>query len=332
MKPDHWLSTELQRVKRIVTHESCADGIASALILHSALPDAEIVFVQYNDPAHRDLVAEPGLLFCDMTPPPERAAEFVEAGAIVLDHHVQMKGIVEQFGVRGIYADAPGVSGALLAFTEVWEPLVPRGDPRWYDTNIHWMLAKLAGIRDTWQKDAPMIVGLNGVLGFDSSWTAACAQGEALVFWPWEKWRDAEPRVEWGSMLEIGTVLLERKAQSVARAVERAHCFTTANGVRVVCFEGTHLSSDAAEAVGDTADLVIGWNYFVDSGTGQRIVLSCRTRGDAIDVGAFAKSHPGGGGHTRAAGFQLAVGPTTPNPYAAIEAAVARLTPKAKEP
>lgn len=34
----------LRQVRTIVTHDNCADGIASALILHAALPDARIVF------------------------------------------------------------------------------------------------------------------------------------------------------------------------------------------------------------------------------------------------------------------------------------------------
>lgn len=36
----------LKSVKTIVTHEGCADGIASALILKDALPDAEGADVQ----------------------------------------------------------------------------------------------------------------------------------------------------------------------------------------------------------------------------------------------------------------------------------------------
>ncbi|HZL96812.1 MAG TPA: hypothetical protein VFB99_24365 [Vicinamibacterales bacterium] len=58
----------LRQVTRIVTHADCADGIASAMLLHDALPEATVEFVQYNTPEWRDLAATPGMLFCDMIP------------------------------------------------------------------------------------------------------------------------------------------------------------------------------------------------------------------------------------------------------------------------
>lgn len=305
----------LEAVTRIITHESCADGIASALILHDALPSAEIVFLQYNDLAHRELKAEPGLLFCDMTPPRERVQEFVTAGALVLDHHESHRDIVAAFGEAGVYTSEPGVSGAMLAFEHVWLQLVARGGPRSPERQgrqaIMDELAILAGIRDTWQR-------------LHDRWHEACAQGEALKFWPWRRWFYADPRT-WASMLQIGSVLVARTAEQVERALERAHRFVSATGLRVVCFEGVGLTSDAAEAVGKECDLLVGWGYHVDPKTGWKVILSCRTKQEDIDIGEFAKLFPGGGGHRKAAGFQLNVLPYDPNPYRVVESVAALL-------
>jgi hypothetical protein len=131
----------LKNVRKLIVHGPCADGRASALILRDALPEREILHVQYSTPEHKALVPEPGVLFCDFSPWVERvegqmtaagrelAQRWVDAGAIVLDHHTGTADLVAMFGERGVFADVktgPGVSGAMLAFREVWQPLEER--------------------------------------------------------------------------------------------------------------------------------------------------------------------------------------------------------------
>ena len=79
---------------------------------------------------------------------------YMIAGAIVLDHHKSTKHIVLEFGENGVYADEktePGVSGAVLAFREVWKPIEAEAAK---DTDVvsvtHEYIrnfARLAGIR-----------------------------------------------------------------------------------------------------------------------------------------------------------------------------------------
>lgn len=277
----------LLQVRTIVTHEGCADGIASAIILRDALPNARVEFVQYNTPAHRDLRATPGMLFCDMTPPAARVQEFVEAGAIVLDHHKGAREIVEAFGERGVFADEatePGHSGAGLAFGEVW--LVARRPfvrPQWADFMADF--ARLAGIRDTWQRD-------------HHRWRKACAQAAALRFWPIDILLDDVSGI--GQRLEIGDTLLQRDEARDERSIAEAYRFEV-GGIRVVAFEGLH-TSDIAERLEGEADLVLGWHYQMEDGR-ARMVVSGRSRG-AVSALALAKAN-GGGGHERAAGFKI---------------------------
>jgi hypothetical protein len=277
----------LLAVRTIVTHEGCADGIASAIILRDALPNARVEFVQYNTPAHRDLRATPGMLFCDMTPPQQRAQEFVDAGAIVLDHHKGARDIVEAFGDRGVFADEatePGASGATLAFNEVWYRFAAtKRSPGDYCSLSD--LATLAGIRDTWQRSDPR-------------WREACAQAAALRFWPPEMLIGA-PIDALVQRLEIGETLLQRDEARDERSIAEAYRFEV-GGIRVVAFEGLH-TSDIAERETDV-DLVLGWRYLIEEGR-ARMTVSGRSRG-AVSALALAKAN-GGGGHERAAGFKI---------------------------
>lgn len=286
----------LLAVRTIVTHEGCADGIASAIILRDALPNARVESVQYNTPAHRDLRATPGMLFCDMTPLPARVQEFVDAGAIVLDHHKGAREIVDAFGERGVFADEaaePGVSGATLAFREVWLPLMRHASTdtaqRMHD------FASLAGIRDTWQTGSPR-------------WREARAQEAALRFWPPEMLIGV-PLDALSARLEIADTLLVLDEQRDNQSLAEAHRFQV-GGVRVLAFDGTHVN-DIAERVRGDVDLVLGWRYLVEEGR-QRIKVSVRTSGD-VSALAFAKAN-GGGGHEHSGGFKIDA-PADASPY-----------------
>jgi hypothetical protein len=288
----------LNDVRTLVTHADCADGMASAILLADALPDRRVVFVQHNTPDYTTLPAEPGMLFCDIVPPPTRVDEFVEAGAIVLDHHRGAKDIVGQFGDRGVFADEtaePGVSGAMLAFREVWLAIY---DAAPADTiRRAQRFATLAGIRDTWQNTDPR-------------WKEACAHAAALRFWPWGRlrgltWLTLEDR------LTIGELLLQKDEERDTRTITEAYRFT-ANGIGVMVFEGIQ-TSDISERMAHEIDLVMGWHYQVVRGRPE-MVVSCRSRG-GFSCLPLAKRY-GGGGHAHAAGFRIDVDRMkSPNPY-----------------
>lgn len=310
----------LRDVRVLVVHGAgCPDGIASALLLLDVFPSARLHFVTYDAVDLLALQPEPGMLFCDITPPRARVEEFVRAGALVLDHHRSADDIVAAFEARGVFADEerePGMSGAMLAFCHVWEPMTGcHGGSRWRDAAD---FATLAGLRDTWMRKHPR-------------WREACAQAAALRFWPWEGLRALrdpnDSSALWkglGERMEIGPVLLEQQDLRDRRAIREAYRFI-ARGVRVLAFEGgdeeetKRAASDVADLVGDGADLVIGWHYRIQHGV-QSMALSCRSRGD-FSARTFAKAY-GGGGHVHSAGCVLPVSPF--NPFNALRDAVER--------
>jgi hypothetical protein len=306
---------QLAAVKTVVTHEGCPDGIASAIILKSAFSDRklDIRFMQYGTPASQALKPEPGMLFCDFSPAAVDAPKYIEAGTLILDHHRTAKPVVESFGALGVFGNEktqPGVCGASLAFEHIWKTTwdMPRNYAPLRET-VLWVekFARLAGIRDTWQRQSP-------------EWKEACAQAELIRFMGADRLLAlpiSELVTTWAEHYEwIGDVLLERSARSVQRAIKGAFRFKSDKGTRVIMFDSTGLSSDVAEAVGSEFDLVIGFGYVSDDPKlPPKIILSTRSHTN-FDCAAFV-SRFGGGGHTKAAGCTLMVEPleTTPNPF-----------------
>jgi len=318
---------QLKAIKTVVTHENCPDGMASAILLHDVLPDAKIVFMQYQTEAHKTQVAEPGMLFADFSPHEGRVKDFVAAGALVLDHHKFARPIVDAFEGNGVFADEvtqPGVCGAVLAFRHVWQPLKSaqydlnrfdriddeNGIKGEYDALVHRAdtFATLAGVRDTWQNKHP-------------DWRKACIQAEMLRFYPPDNWLSVfnpfryENNSWWAERMKLGELLVEKHERSVKKSIEKSYRYTTPYGTRVVILNSLHTTSDAAEALDSEADLVAGFSFEIENGT-PKVIFSTRSRGN-FDCGAFCKAH-GGGGHTKAAGFNqpFEIG-SMENPYAA---------------
>lgn len=312
----------LQSVNHIVTHENCSDGTASAMILLDVLPNARVTFCQYGTKLHQEIAAEPGMLWCDFSPPVARVQEFLDVRAIVLDHHGgPAKESTLAFAEKGLGAFAdekkdPGVSGAHLAYREVWVPLEHErasahlrasSYPEEYKKLVEERsargkvveeLATLAGIRDTWQKH-------------DERWLKACETAEAVRWWPWEL-VEKTPWGQWPELFRIGPILMARNQRTVDKCIEGAFRFTSKKGRKVTVFEGLKPSSDAAEKLGESNDLTIGLGFLVEGGE-PKMIFSTRGRG-TFHCRNFALAF-GGGGHVKAAGFSVPLRFDSPQPY-----------------
>ena len=300
----HFTAEQLGKIKTVITHGNCPDGIASAMIVADAyrttgFDTPEIIEVSHGSEEKASLSAKPGMMFVDFSPDPERAQEFIDAGALCLDHHA--KGSSVQAFVQaglGVFGDEnrdPGVCGAVLAFDHVWKVLRSEGAA---DAAIVTEFARLSGIRDTWQRQS-------------RDWTKACELAEALRFWTWEKLRGVPPS-DWGAYFDqVGKHVWEKKTKTVAKVAERVYRWASPRGTRAGFFQGTKLSSDVADVIGGTVDVLVAYDIRYEEG---QFALACssRSRG-AYDCGSLAVAH-GGGGHTRAAGFNLPMTIESPNP------------------
>lgn len=284
-------------VKMIISHDRCADGIASAMIAKYVYPRAEVMLVQYG-PERDSLEAAPDMLFVDMTPPEDKVMDFVRANTVVMDHHKKQKRLVEQFGCNGYFADEkdePGVSGALLAFRYLSLPGDAGSLEETRDAmNSAYDLAVLTGIRDTWQKDHPR-------------WEEACILRETLLYFPLDMWLE---RAEEGKFmpeeahLQVGEIKLKKQKKLIKKLAKEVLLYEMRDG-EVVAIAPTYGSttSDLAEYL-RTERHVHTLATFWYSSNGSILTLHVSMRSDHIDVSEIA-SRFGGGGHTNAAGFEL---------------------------
>lgn len=290
---------QLRLVSRIICHND-ADGIASALILRDVLPDASIEFMQYDAPEHTKLMAKPGMLFCDFSPPLHRASEFIKEGAFVLDHHKTQKDCVMKFGDRGVFGKNSKLeSGSMLAYREVWLPLSTSGEDA---TKATHRFAYLIAVRDTWQTDSV-------------DWKESCEYSKAIEFYSIDYFFGTSKlptkHDPWLSSSEVfvGQMLFEKKislANEMASNVVQLD--KSCIGSPCIFPDSQGLISDVAEALrtnNSNNDIVCGFYYVAENGK-LRIVFSLRSLKSDVDVGAIAKAN-GGGGHAKAAGFSFKI-------------------------
>lgn len=263
----------------------------------------KIQFIDHGSEEKLNLEPMPGMMFVDFSPLPEKAQAFIDAGALCLDHHAKGSSVqafvAAGLGVFGDEKTDPGICGATLAYEHVWEPLMQwRQAYRAEAQPIVVEMARLSGIRDTWQKQDP-------------DWKAACEQAEALRFWPVETLLELHP-TEWGPKLALGAMLWERKVKTAERIAERAYHWTSSKGTVVAIIQGLRWSSDVAEMLTNAVDLLVAYDITHEAGV-FKVVCSTRSRG-TFDCGSLALAH-GGGGHTSAAGFSVPMTLDSPNPY-----------------
>lgn len=297
------LHEAIKYCKILITHDNCADGTASAMMAVAAFPGLKVLFMQYGTEEHQNLNPAPGMVFVDFTPYRSRAQEFVEAGTVVLDHHEGAKDIVEMFGALGVYADKPGVSGALLAYEYMLEPFAPQGCP----LPSALKLAQMVGIRDTWQKDDPE-------WGEALAYTAAIhgLTREDLL----DEAADGAPHLSTDDLQVGRTLVRDRVARVASVSLVRTDRQSSLGGHVVHCFndDGSGaLISDVAErcrrleSARGTPDFIkivcVGFRYCEGPYGTTAVRFSIRS-GAGFNSAEFCKKYAGGG-HARAAGFAV---------------------------
>lgn len=305
--------SKLKNVTKVVVHANCPDGTASAIILKDALglSPEQIIFTELSSPEHENLPAEPGMLFCDCTPPHLRVQEFVDAGSLVLDHHKHSRDIVAAFGENGVFADKetqPEVSGARLAFLEVWIPIFNSWKTNGSTSPVKEFFDRfslLAGVRDNWQQENPL-------------WEAARECAAVLFFFPTDHWykkyiTDIVDRWEI-DYIPLGKILVQKDDERAAGIAEKRWTYRTSSG-SVIAIVNSRFISDVADLLEDQCDVLIGFAYTKNEpGCYPGLLLSVRSYGNSFDCGKFCK-HYGGGGHLNAAGCKFETIEETPNPF-----------------
>lgn len=280
---------DLKQLKTAIVHANCADGLTSALILKSAIPDIQIQFMQHGSKEFNELRPEKNMIFVDISPHYMMNLKgFLECGALVLDHHKSSKSIITAFGSKARFGDEltqPGVCGAVLAYNHVYKEIC--GENKAVER-----IANLAGIADTWQRESAM-------------WKDAMIQLSTMNFYSKnilldKNFLDLINSDEWQQMLRVGELYYNQFINKVNATIKSAYRFVSDKGTAVIAFEGISATSEAAEILGHNVDLVIGWSIFCEDNK-PKVVFSTRSH-TGFNCLQFAQRYDGGG-HTKAAGF-----------------------------
>ncbi len=295
---------KLKAVKQVYFHDSCPDGTTSAFIVASAfraLPPPEFIPIQHGTDFMENLVPQEGQMFIDICPPKNRWEEWVPFNPIVLDHHETTKHVV--VGLGGVYGENETHSGAMLAFEEVFEPLRESHLADRNEFDLMFDIATYAMIRDTWKKD-------------HDCWVPAQSLMMALQLHGSKKLiEEARSKLmnnqRFDNLMGVGKSLLRANNSKANKLASNAHVFNwnieTSKGpvsVMLASFNCTDplISETGNLLVESGVDVAIGYFYLFQDGR-KSAVVSLRTN-EKYSASDIAKANKGGG-HPRAAGFNI---------------------------
>jgi hypothetical protein len=282
MKPQT-ISDYLLKCRQLNTHGGCPDGILARNILLKALePLGAKLTVVPRRPGVKDSIVHPAI-FVDMSPPEDQFLEVLQQGGVIMDHHVTVKHLFEQYADQFpdqlLWGENDlAQSGAVLAY-EACASLVRNSTD-----NLERAMKRasyLVGLGDTWQKDHP-----------DFELARAFANLIDLIG------NDYEGLLE---ETELAEKLWASKKKEFARSAEKALWRDVLD--KRVAFINTLKTSDVAELLrAKGANIIVGFAEIYDPERQvEWIGFSMRSDG-SWDCSAFAKKY-GGGGHVPAAGF-----------------------------
>lgn len=261
----------------VLYHAECADGFGAAWALWRRFPEARFIPVKHGSPPPEGLKGE-RVLIVDFS----YSRDTLETMATETDRLLVLDHhITAEKALSGLpyaYFDMKK-SGAVLA----WE---------WaHDHPVPWLLDYIQD-KDLWTWALPMSREIN-----------AAVASHPFDFQLWNRFSQKELEQEGRAILRYEQELVNKLA---GQAV-----LVDFQGETVPSVQSAILTSQIGERLSAEAPFCIIWH----DRDGRRY-YSMRSRDDGTDVGAIAASF-GGGGHTHAAGFSIALGPDgslPPNP------------------
>ena len=284
----------------LIYHRGCADGFAAAWLFHLAFPDAEFHAARYGEPPPDVAGKEVYVADFSYKRPVMLGVVSKAASVTVLDHHKTAAADLDGFAdecQRGCGLPRPTVvfdmakSGGRLAWEYLYGGcLLP---DEWLSTSRSGYSLGVAPWpvdytedRDLWRWALPK-----------SREVSAALRSYPFDFGVWDELH-ARGRAAAGLAAE-GSAILRAESAEVARHVRNA-AEVDIGGHRVLCVNATTHQSEVAGEL--AAGRPFGACYF-DRADGRR-VYSLRSRDGGVDVSEVAKAF-GGGGHARAAGYEL---------------------------
>jgi len=253
----------------ILYHAECADGFGAAWAIWKRFPNARFIPVKHGNPPPPELTAQIVVIVDFSYDRPTLERLAAETQALLILDHH----ITAEKALTNLpyaYFDLKK-SGAVLA----WE---------WaHDHPVPWLLEYIQD-KDLWTWTLPSSREINAAIA-----------SHPFDFNLWNRFKQKELEQEGRAILRYEQELVNKLA---AQAV-----LVDFQGAIVPSVQSAILTSQIGERLAADYPFCIIWHDH----EGRRY-YSMRSRDDGTDVGAIAVSF-GGGGHTHAAGFSIALGP-----------------------
>lgn len=277
-------------------HNKDLDGFSSGAIMKRKFPKAKFIGYDYGQPFEVPIGVP--VMMADVSLPMPIMLDIAKASNsqfLWIDHHASA---IQEY--RNLLLDInPNPAELILSpFKAVLVDGIAACEIAWdyfFPDEEMPLAIKLLGEYDTW-RNQDKHRWENEILPFQFGMRQVC---NSLENFPMELLeRDTENQVQ--KIIENGKVILTYQSQINELQCKKAFEFEF-EGLRAICLNGGGFNSDTFKSIYDETkhDLMMPFQW-----TGKSWTVSLYTTKDGIDCSLIAKSK-GGGGHKKAAGFQV---------------------------
>lgn len=280
-----------------IYHSKDLDGYCSGAIVKLKYPDAKLIGFDYGQELPMDEIPEgEQIIMIDVSLPMNQMEDLARHSGWKLtwvDHHISAISDYKKFvGNRETFCHAVLEDG-ISACEGGWKYLFPN---EFVPTAV-----KLLGEYDTWRNEDKFRWD-NAIMPFQYGMRMICSSPETFppdLFKTYSV-NDIETNSPVYDIIKDGKLILEYQKVQNTRACKYAF-EVEFEGLRAIVLNNGGANSQVFESVYDESkhDLMIPFVF-----TGKRWTFSLYTTKDEVDCSVIAKSK-GGGGHKKAAGFQL---------------------------
>lgn len=269
-----------------IYHNKDLDGFASGAIVKRKYPDAKMIGYDYGQPLQMDITGEP-VIMVDVSMPMSTMVKIASLSNFRftwIDHHASAIKDYKEFVGEGESFCTAVLEDGIAACEGAWKHLFPGEE---MPEGI-----KLLGEYDTWRnqdKDR----WENRILPYQFGMRMHCNSPETF---PWDK----VDGIKCEQVVNDGLIVLKYQREQNEKACKSAFEFEF-EGLKAICLNGGGFNSDVFRSVYDEAkhDVMMPFMF-----NGKFWTFSLYTTKDEVDCSVVAKKR-GGGGHKKAAGFQV---------------------------
>lgn len=273
-----------------IYHNRDLDGFASGAIIKKKYPEATMIGYDYGQPIELPVTGEP-VIMADVSLPMKtmiKIAQLSNFNFTWIDHHISAINEYKEFVGDGESFCKAVLDNSISACEGTWKHLFPN-DPM--PEGI-----KLLGQYDTW-KNQDKDTWENRILPYQFGMRMHCNSVESF---PWESVIGIFDVSGTENIIIQGKTILQYQAQINESACKKSSFEFEFEGLKAICLNGGGFNSDVFKSVYNESkhDIMMPFVF-----NGKFWVISLYTTKE-IDCSVIAKKH-GGGGHKKAAGFQV---------------------------